>query len=91
MPTSLLDPEVQDVFHHLRTTPGALTTKVNWVVPTGGGYFFAPSIDALTNSLSKYLLSEASILRRGGEEVCRRCVLGVNLHRIFHEKETRNV
>lgn len=24
-----------------------LTTEANWVIPTGGGYFFAPSIDAL--------------------------------------------
>ena len=25
----------------------------DWVIPTGGGYFFAPSIDALQNILSK--------------------------------------
>jgi hypothetical protein len=25
----------------------------DWVIPTGGGYFFAPSIDALLNVLSK--------------------------------------
>lgn len=29
-----------------------LTTDQNWVIPTGGGYFFAPSIDALENLLA---------------------------------------
>ena len=26
---------------------------LDWVIPTGGGYFFAPSIDALENQLSQ--------------------------------------
>jgi Dyp-type peroxidase family len=30
-----------------------LTTKDDWVIPTGGGYFFAPSIKALNEKLSK--------------------------------------
>src|SRR5262249_28033750 len=29
-----------------------LTFQPEWVIPTGGGYFFAPSIDALTTVLS---------------------------------------
>jgi len=28
-----------------------LSTNVSWVTATGGGYFFSPSIDALTNHL----------------------------------------
>jgi len=27
--------------------PQELSTQSDWVIPTGGGYFFAPSIDAL--------------------------------------------
>ena len=30
-----------------------LETKADWVIPTGGGYFFAPSISALMDVLSK--------------------------------------
>jgi Dyp-type peroxidase family len=30
-----------------------LETKADWVIPTGGGYFFAPSIKALNETLSK--------------------------------------
>jgi Dyp-type peroxidase family len=29
-----------------------VTTKDDWVIPTGGGYFFAPSIDALQSTLT---------------------------------------
>ena len=31
----------------------AITTKDEWVVPTGGGYFFMPSISALKNVIAK--------------------------------------
>jgi Dyp-type peroxidase family len=30
-----------------------LTTPIQWVAPTGGGYFFAPSISAIKNVLAK--------------------------------------
>ena len=30
-----------------------LTAPDDWVVPTGGGYFFAPSISAICNVLAK--------------------------------------
>jgi deferrochelatase/peroxidase EfeB len=29
-----------------------LETQADWVIPTGGGYFFAPSIKALTGELA---------------------------------------
>jgi Dyp-type peroxidase family len=33
--------------------PETLTAPKDWVIPTGGGYFFAPSIDALDQQLSR--------------------------------------
>jgi len=30
-----------------------LKTKADWVMPTGGGYFFTPSISAIRNHLAK--------------------------------------
>jgi hypothetical protein len=30
-----------------------VTTQTDWVIPTGGGYFFAPSIAALGDPLSR--------------------------------------
>ena len=33
--------------------PVTLTAPKDWVIPTGGGYFFAPSIDALDEHLSR--------------------------------------
>ncbi len=34
---------------HLGGAPRSLTTDREWVIPTGGGYFFAPSLTALAN------------------------------------------
>ncbi|HEY9602133.1 MAG TPA: Dyp-type peroxidase, partial [Allocoleopsis sp.] len=35
------------------STPVAVTTTANWITPTGGGYFFAPSISALRDQIVK--------------------------------------
>jgi len=34
-------------------TDHALTSSDDWVIPTGGGYFFAPSISAIRDVLAK--------------------------------------
>ena len=41
----------RDDFHHAKAGADALLTG-GWIVPTGGGYYFAPSESALREVLS---------------------------------------
>ena len=39
-----------------------LTTSVDWVIPTGGGYFFAPSLSAIRDVLGSRSAAKSSAL-----------------------------